>query len=818
MRLQSLLDQNWKFRLSKNQNTPIDAINTNDWLAADVPGTIHTDLLKETLIPDLFYGKNEDELQWIGEKNWEYQIEFDFPKEFDKGKTTYLYFKGLDTIAEIYLNDKLIGKTENMFISYRFEISSRLNPKANVLRVKFESALTYARNLIEKHGELFSARWPERSFIRKSQYSFGWDWGPAFPTMGIWKPVFLEQNSGVFIEACGISTFELNDTQAKLSLELELGGNAGVAEIGAIELSNDKHVFNKRFSIDNQLMLKNWIAVTEPDLWWPNGHGDPNLYDLKVSLLDTSGKELDRFERKIGIRNIELDLGDETQRAFRFKVNNEPVYIKGANWIPADSFIPRITDEIYDKLISQASEANMNMLRVWGGGIYEQDIFYEKCDALGIMVWQDFMFACASYWEDPDFLATIGIEVKQNIQRLQHHPCIAIWCGNNENEWIWYREGMGPYSEMPGIKIFHQILPDLVQTYDPYRMYWPTSPFGEEEDPNDEFSGNRHSWDIWSRWVDYTDVDEDRSLFVTEFGFQGPANVNTLNSVIPEEERFPQSEVFEFHNKQTEGNERLFRFLAAHLPVKARWQDFLYLTQLNQGLALQTCLEHWRHRWPETSGSIIWQLNDCWPVSSWSLVDSSLQPKMSYFFVKRAFTNIHCQIQDGMEGYNVHFTSDEMDHLAEQLHIAVLNIDTGLVSYEMTSDLVTGSKSRIIENVVNNDQLLSENKWAIIVSLTDEDKKIIFRNYYVQHRWKHIRLQPVTIKKIIDNDELVLKSDKAAFFVDLHHPFVHFADRGFILLPEEEYRLSMIKSSSEPVNKDDIEILTLNKYWNNIDN
>jgi beta-mannosidase len=809
MKIQHILDQKWEFRLAADQESPQADITPQKWYPATIPGTVHTDLLNADLIPDPFYGKNEIDLQWIGQRDWEYQTQFDFPSEMETETTTYLIFKGLDTFAHIYLNGELIGKTENMFINYRFTVTDRLKEKNNVLKIVFKSALNTARKLIDEHGELFSARWPERSYARKAQYSFGWDWGPSFPTAGMWKPLYLEQNTGITIEACGISTFELSLKEAKLLIDLELAGRAVLAETIEIELSNKKHMVKERFPLDNQLMFRNQITVPNPALWWPRGYGEQNLYNLKVTLLDISENILDQCQRKTGIRTIELDLGNEDNRAYRFMVNNKPVYAKGANWIPCDSFLPRISDETYERLVTDAANANMNMLRVWGGGIYEQDIFYELCDSLGIMVWQDFMFACATYWEDPDHLASIGIEVKQNIQRLQHHPSIALWCGNNENEWIWYRSGLGPYTEMPGFRIFHEILPDLVQTYDPFRTYWPTSPFGEDEDPNSEFTGNRHSWDIWSRWVDYTDVDEDRSLFVTEFGFQGPANVDTLNAVIPDDQRSPQSEIFEFHNKQTEGNERLFRFLAAHLPVKMKWDEFIYLTQLNQGLALKTCLEHWRHRWPETSGSIIWQMNDCWPVTSWSLVDSELSAKLAYFFVKNAFADSHIQIQHDSEGINLHLAHDVELDLADHAVIQIIDAETGKVKLDLNLPVDNATH---LYNLFSDDELPESGKWIIVADLYDEDDNRLCRNYYSDFPWKYMNLKPAKIEIKKKEDSLILTSNAPAYFVDLYHPQASFSDKGFILLANENYAVNFEMRGAEKLDLSKIKVVSLNEY------
>ena len=279
----------------------------------------------------------------------------------------------------------------------------------------------------------------------------------------------------------------------------------------------------------------------------------------------------------------------------------------------------------------------MNIVRVWGGGFYENDIFYELCDELGLLVWQDFMFACALYPEQKAFLKNVKNEITQNVERLQHHPCIALWCGNNENEWIWTQGQKKSYKLMPGYKIYHELIPNVTKEIDPTRPYWPSSPFSFDKDPNSYTSGNRHEWGIWSMWKDYETVKDDQSLFVTEFGFQGPASKKTFEKYLSENNRNINNPVFEFHNKQIEGPERVIKFLSSHLPLKTEWDDFIYLAQLSQGFALKTCLEHWRQNWPVTNGSIIWQINDCWPVTSWAIIDSELNPKIAYHFVKNIF-------------------------------------------------------------------------------------------------------------------------------------------------------------------------------------
>jgi len=577
----------------------------SEGIPVKVPGTVHSDLYKAKLIPDPFYGKNELDLYWIAEVDWIYETNFDLPYDFPNTENFEIVFDGLDTIAEIRLNNKVIGYVENMFKSYTYDISSIVKSKNNLIKVLFESPLKYGQKMLKEHGDLPSALNKERIYLRKAQYSFGWDWGPAFPTMGIWKKVYIQKTRKQFIKSVHFNTLSIEDGNAHTRIDVYFGGEAWEKFQLNINISKNNQCFEQNINIENQLFVSIEQEITNPELWWPNGFGDQNLYELNLQVKAVSNKIVDTWTKKVGIRTVSLKLDNNKKNTFEFVVNNKPIFIKGANWIPADSFLPRIEERTYSSLLSAAKDAHMNMIRVWGGGIYESEEFYETCDYLGLLVWQDFMFACSTYPEHKFFLNNVKGEIEQNIHRLQHHPSIALWCGNNENEWIWYQENNRNIKDMLGYKIFHHLIPNIVEKLDPERPYWPSSPFGMEEDPNDPKSGNRHNWDIWSNWADYTEVIKDKSLFVTEFGFQAPANPSTMQNVLPEYVDSAQNEFFEFHNKQIEGPERLHKFLSGNLPVKNDLANFIYLTQLNQAFALKTCLEHWRISNQATKGSII---------------------------------------------------------------------------------------------------------------------------------------------------------------------------------------------------------------------
>ncbi|HET54494.1 MAG TPA: glycoside hydrolase family 2 protein, partial [Ignavibacteria bacterium] len=537
------------------------------------------------------------------------------------------------------------------------------------------------------------------------------------------------------------------------------------------------------------------------------------LYVLAVSLSDKNGNTVESVSRKVGIRTIELIKSEKKENTFKLRINGRDIFAKGVNWIPADSFLPRVNNEKYKKLLTYAKDANMNIIRVWGGGIYESDYFYKLCDELGLLVWQDFMFACGSYPEHKEFINNVKEEVEQNVKRLQHHPSIALWCGNNENEWIWYQKYSPDYKEMPGYKIYHKVIPDILKEFDAQRPYHPSSPFGEDEDPNSFNSGNTHQWKIWSMWTDYTQVVNDKSLFVTEFGFQGPANKDTLEKVIPKQNRRLHDYIFEFHNKQFEGPERIWRFLSAHFPLPSSWDDYFYLAQLNQTFALKTCLEHWRTN-GRTNGSIIWQINDSCPVTSWSIVDYDLKPKLVYYFVKNIFSPQLIYFSENNELIKVKLQNRSNDEFKGTYRLAVIDTSSGKIIDDRKSKIKTkAGKDDTIDEFKKSD-FLNSNK-IIITNLYNSSSELINTNYYHHKPWKYYQIAESNIvltqleKK--SKTQLLVSTDKPAYFVDLYLEGVEFSKRGFTLLPNEEVVIDLLNHSNQ-INLNEIRTFSLNDF------
>ena len=667
-------------------------------MPASVPGTVHTDLLAAGRIPDPFYRMNELEVQWVDSERWLYRREFEVGKEILDEDVISLVAEGLDTYARIRLNGRTVGDAANMFVKHRFNVKGFLKAGKNVLDVLFDSPTKRAKQLEKKHGALEVALESHRVYVRKAQYSFGWDWGPKLVTSGIWRDIYLEVVSHCRIRSVFARPVKVTKQTALVRVDVELDRYMKSAVTLRLELTGEGFEYRQSFPMRGKrksLVIK----VPKPHLWWPNGCGGQPLYHVRGSV-EVDGTECDSKAASFGIRTVRLrQEKDEEGRSFIIEVNGVRVFCKGADWIASDSFIPRIPVSTFERLLAYARAAHMNMIRVWGGGIYEQDVFYELCDRLGLMVWQDFMFACGEYPQQQWFLRQVKREASDAIVRLRNHPCVTIWCGNNECEWIFCADHPDKTAdEMRGAPIFRDLLPSLCRSLDGTRPYWRSSPFGKGF-PNHESNGNHHQWDVWSAWKDAGWYERDHGRFVTEFGFQAPANRRTLEEVMGPEDRHPQSEVMEHHNKQVAGTERLIRFQAAHFNVTNDLGEFIYQSQVVQGEALKRGVEHWRRRKFKTAGSLFWQLNDCWPVSSWSVVDSALRPKAAYYYAKRFFAPVLVSFKTKQKGLEVWITNDLLDPVVGELEVSLRSLDGTVAWSKRSRVLVSRNASRALTHI-----------------------------------------------------------------------------------------------------------------------
>lgn len=631
------LDGRWQFRQSGGGPRRI-----RSWLPATVPGTVHTDLLAAGKVQDPFYRRNELDQQWIEYADWIYRRTFEVPASFlEAARAVWLDFSGLDTFATVRLNGRLVGRTSNMFHPWRFEVRRLLRTGRNTIELEFESSPRIAEALAAKSKIQYKAvYYNPRIFIRKAQYASGWDWGPRFMTCGAWRSVHLVAVEHAEIRSTRGVTRTLTRRRAVLAIDGEIEAHA--AGEARIEWRLVCRATGRVHARTVPLRLRKGVQavaaslqVQEPRWWWPNGMGEPDLYDLHT-ILYVNDQVADRRQDRVGLRTVELVRKKDAQgECFRFRINGQDVFCKGANWIPQDSFAPRVTRDIYRARITDARQANMNMLRIWGGGFYEHPDFYEACDELGIMVWQDFMFACAEYPETPAFLADVRREAVETVRALRNHPSLVIWCGNNENHWG-YDEWWPPRPARYGESIYDKVLPAVCAKLDPSRPYWPGSPFGGPK-ANDPNFGDQHVWTVWAFWKNPHVYRENTGRFVSEFGFQAMPCAQTVKAFTEPADRRLFTPVIEHHNRWNDGHPALMKYLAHTIGVPRNIEDYIYFTQVLQIDAVKTGVEHWRHRWPATAGALYWQLNDCWPVCSWSAVDYYGRPKGLWYGSRRFF-------------------------------------------------------------------------------------------------------------------------------------------------------------------------------------
>ena len=675
---------------------------------ADVPGSVHTDLMAAEVIPDPYLDGNEAALRWMHQIDWRYATVLDpavLPLERPAtGERIDLVFDGIDTVGTVRVGSDTskieLGRTYNMHRSYRFDISSHVVGDPLELEVDLGSATNYAEAQQQRLGDLPRPYSAPYNFIRKMACSFGWDWGPDLRTAGLWKPVRLERWSVarlarvvplITVDKAGTGRVELRIDLERLDASASLTLTAGI--LGQI--------------VETQMApgaASATLVVVVPDapLWWPVGYGEQPLTDLTLTL-SADDQELDSWQRRVGFRTVELNTSrDEFGTAFTISINGQPVFVKGVNWIPDDHFLTRVSAERLGRRLDQAVAANVNLIRVWGGGIFESDDFYRACDERGVLVWQDFLLACAAYPEEPPFWHEIEAEARENVVRLAPHPSLVLFNGGNENlwgqaDWNW-RSSL--QDRTWGAKYAYELFPKIVSELDPTRPYSDNSPYSPRFDgaaihPNDPDHGTHHEWEVWNR-IDYAAYRSDIPRFCSEFGFQAPPAWRTLiDWVHPvdggslDATSDPKNDVnFLLHQKADDGNGKLDRGLGPHIGVPENFADWHWATQLNQARAVTYAIDHYRRWWPRTAGAIVWQLNDCWPVTSWAAIDFEGRRKPLWYALRRAFAprNLIFTTEDGVLAIVVINDTDQpwQGHLGlsrEQLdgsRLATLTVDVAV--------------------------------------------------------------------------------------------------------------------------------------------
>jgi beta-mannosidase len=619
------------------------------FVPATVPGCVHTDLLAAGLIPNPLLGDHEAELAWIGETDWRYTTTFDHLP----GERVDLVCAGLDTIAEIELNGEPVASTANMHRSYRFDVTSFLSD-TNELSVTFRSAL--------KHAERQSAELGARpgpyplpfNMIRKNASNFGWDWGPTFITGGIWRPIELHSwNTARIASVRPVVTVDDGVGRVTLHVEIERTGTDRLWLLAQLDERTSAVAVTGDVAVVE-------LEVPDVSLWWPRGHGEAPTYGVDLRLSTMEGNWIDTWQEWVGFRTVELDTEPDADGApFALRINGEVIEVRGVNWIPDDVFLSRVDSERHR--LEQACAAGVNLIRVWGGGRYESDEFYRVADELGLLVWQDFPFACAAYPEESPILEEVVAEAREQVVRLAPHPSLVLWNGNNENIWgYWdwdWQAALG--GRTWGEAYYLDILPKIVAELDPTRPYWPSSPYSGNPDihPNDPDHGPMHIWDVWNT-LDYTHYRDNRPRFVAEFGYQAPAAMATLRRALDPTELDKDSPGLLAHQKAEAGNKKLERGLEAHFGVPDSFDDWHFLTQVNQARAIRLGIEHFRSMWPRCTGSVLWQLNDCWPAVSWSVIDSDGRRKPAWYALREAYRERLLTVQPRDDGLTVIAVND----------------------------------------------------------------------------------------------------------------------------------------------------------------
>lgn len=656
-----LLDGDWTLRKASG---PTD-------IPARVPGCVHLDLLREGQIEDPFYRDNEQALMWISDSDWAYSRTFDVGAELlDHGKVL-LRCEGLDTFASVHINDTAVGTADNMFRTWEFDVLAYLRLGTNTIEVRFTSPTPYMNRSQEAHYLWHTGIGHHRingsNWVRKEQCQFGWDWGPMLPTMGIWRSISLVAYWARIEDVIIEQTHDAEGVELEVTVQ-GVSETEVLTQVVAQLLFDGEPVAEASFTgVSNTLTL----YVENPHLWWPNGMGAQPLYELQLLLRDESGTVLHTVTRRIGLRTLELVREkDQWGESFCFAANGRQFFAKGANWIPADTFDGRITKADLRDLLESARDAHMNIIRVWGGGKYECDAFYDLCDELGLCVWQDFMFACSAYPAHlPEFMANVRAEAEDNVLRLQHHACIALWCGNNELEQIapCIGEGEGAMSWAHYSALFDDLLDEVVAFCDPGRAYWPSSehsPIGNRSAgfSNDPRWGDAHLWSVWHGREPFEWYRTAFHRFCSEFGFQSLPEPRTVATYTEEEDRNITSHVMELHQRSPVGNSLIMDYGLSWFRLPLGFDNTLWLSQIIQVLGIQYAVEHWRRNMPRCMGAIYWQLNDCWPVASWSSIDYLHRWKALHYAARRFFAPVMLSSVENLEARKVDvYLSSDLD-------------------------------------------------------------------------------------------------------------------------------------------------------------
>jgi len=770
----------------------------------NIPGTVQGDLVLQKLVPHPYIGLNEKYMRDLENKSWTYIKEFeldDLPAE----ENVELVFEGIDTLSNIYLNGKYLGNTDNMFLEYRFDIKDILKKGKNILKVNIKSPVKEPRALERTYGKIGStSEESARPYIRKAQYSYGWDWGARVVTSGIWRPVYIESYNRARLTGCTAYLEKVCDKEGKIKVS---GCVASTIDLDdpqnyRVEVEvNDKPISELPIKYGpNGIRFNGTFTLKDIRLWFPNNFGEQYLYSFEFKL-KYKDIEIYKEKKKIGLRTVELIREQDAEgETFIFAINGKRVFAKGVNWIPADNILTWIKSEDYEKLLYMAREANMNMLRIWGGGIYEDEQFYKLCDKLGIMVWQDFMFACAEYPDHLEWFRNLSNkEAREIVRKLRYHTSIVLWCGNNENNWgfdEWPMMAHKVNGEYLGNKLYLQDFPMICAQEDPSRPYWPSSPYGGDK-ANSASSGDYHIWNVWSGWTDYKGYAKENGRFISEFGFQSAPDLKTINCFAKKEEQEIFNPVIVNHNKQAEGQERILRFINSHFGLVTDFDAFVYLSQLNQAEAIKFGVEHWRARKYKTAGTLYWQYNDSWPVFSWSCVDYFKRPKALYYYTKKFYADIlpvvHYEPLE--QAIRVMVVNDQYEDKMVNVSLAIWNTEGKRIWGKKYAEI------RILKDFVSTIGIVNINEipmktlsdTVIYISVRYDEQE--YDNYFLFNDFKNMHLVDPELSYVREGDNLVFQCKRPAFGVHITTEEECIpSDNFFTLVPSMSKRVKCVSN------------------------
>ena len=812
-----VLHQGWEF----------SQVGKGVWRKAVVPGTVHQDLLSHNQLPDPFYGKNEEKVQWVEKEDWQYRTSFTLSKEQLKREAAVLTFEGLDTYADIYLNGSLIKRTDNMFVGYTLPVKEVLREGENRLQVYFHSPIKQTLPQWETDGFEYPAdndhsKTRVSVYSRKAPYSYGWDWGIRMATSGIWRPVTLTLYDAARISDYYVRQVSVSAEKAQVDNQIEVyqeGEKPVEAEVTVSYSYKEgaKVAETKKVTLQpgqNQLSLP--MEIENPHLWMPNGWGEAALYDFKT-VVKVDNQEVASNEKRVGLRSVKVVMeDDEHGKSFFFEVNGKPLFAKGANFIPDDALLPRVDAARYERLMEDVRLANHNMIRVWGGGIYEDDRFYQAADEKGILVWQDFLFACTMYPSDPVFMKRVEEEAAYNIKRLRNHASLAMWCGNNEiyeglRYWGWSRKYKDPaiFERMKKgyDQLFHQLLPAMVKKYDADRFYMHSSPYEANWGRPESWKiADSHNWGTWYGQKPFESLDTEIPRFMSEYGFQAFPEMKTISTFASPEDYALESEVMNAHQKATIGNALIKKTMALYYQVPDDFEELVYKGLVLQGFGIRKGIEAHRRNRPYCMGTLYWQLNDSWPVVSWSGIDYYGNWKALHFQSQRAFAPIliHAFKENGKLSF--YALSDALQAKENvTLLLQLKNFKGKVIKKETIKGSFPANATSLLHQVEESEWNQDPGRTFLLMTLKDANGQLLSQDSYYFSYPKDLEL-PVAkvsmkIKQREGSCEVTLKAKELArdVFVEIPVQGARFSDNFFDLLPGETKKIVI---TSEAIHED----------------